>query len=166
MDDPIETNRFMKGDPVEWLDWSEIKEHGFRNETEREFLTAFFAHVQEWVTFGVTEEDCMINYMDSRLMIALDILDSTRTAIERVIKVDFTGDSILMCNMDGSVQCFFFKSDSKDAGVTEYRKIGASPADLADKAAEWVFIEFSKKRSSNPIKSSSCTMMDWIKRYL
>lgn len=141
----IETERFTTGDPVAWLDWSEIKEHGFRNESEREFLTAFFARLPELSEVGVTEEDCMINYLDSRLMIGFHILNSDRSRIERCLKVDFTGESILMCEFNSSTLIFGFKLDPNSAGVIEYRKNGASPADLANKAAEWVFNEFSKK---------------------
>jgi hypothetical protein len=80
----------------------------------------------------------MINYFDSRLMIGFDILDSTNSIIERSIKVEFTGESILLCDFEGSALIFMSKADPNDADVTEYRKVGASPADLADKAAEWV----------------------------
>lgn len=34
----------MMGDPIEWIEWIEIREQGFRNEAEHEFLTALFAH--------------------------------------------------------------------------------------------------------------------------
>ena len=97
-------------------------------------------------------------------MIAFDILDLTKARIERVIKVEFTGDSILLCKIHGSVQCFFNKSDSKDSGVTEYRKIGASPTDLANKAAEWVFNEFSPKNifHSTDEKSILCSIAKWF----
>jgi len=44
----------MIGEPIEWLEWSEIREQGFRNEAEREFLPALFAHVQDRAQLGVT----------------------------------------------------------------------------------------------------------------
>jgi hypothetical protein len=80
-------------------------------------------------------------------MIGFDILDSTKSKIERCIKVEFTGESILLCDYESSTLVFMFKADASDSEVTEYRKVGASPADLAGKAAEWIVNEFSK----NPI---------------
>ena len=141
----IETERFTTGDPVAWLDWSEIKAHGFRNVAEQEFLTAFFARVPELFRFSVSEEDCMINYLDSRLMIGLDVLDSAGSRIKRCLKVEFTGDGILLGDFDGSILVFMSKANADDSNVTEYRKDGASAADYADQAAEWIINEFSKE---------------------
>ncbi|HEY0769136.1 MAG TPA: hypothetical protein VGD31_02295 [Sphingobacteriaceae bacterium] len=78
-------------------------------------------------------------------MIGFDILDSTSSVIERRIKVEFTGESILLCDFEGSALIFMSKANANEPNVTEYQKAGASPTELADKAAEWIFNEFSKK---------------------
>ena len=122
---------------------SEIEERGFRNETEREFLTALFAHSSEWAKLGVTNDCCMINlYFDSILMVAFDICDWNGKNVLRSLKVDFNGTSVLMG--EAGTNLFDSKFDIHDPKIKVLNTPNSSPKDLADETAHWLFFEMSR----------------------
>lgn len=132
--------------------YSEIQIQGFRNESEREFLTALFAHSFEWAQLGVTDQYCMINYQDSILMIAFDICDWNGNVVLRSLRVDFDCTSVLMGETGSNL--FDIKFDAAFPGIVEFHKAGASPADAAEAAAKWLYCEMSR-----PI-----VLKEWITR--
>ena len=125
---------------------SEAVNVSFRNEKEREFLTALYSYVSEWTQFGLTDDDSYVSlYDDSILMVAFDICDRKQSKILRSLRVDFTGTSVLICDLGArSSNLFDSQLNVNDSDVKEYRVIGDSPSDLADLAAQWLTQEFSR----------------------
>jgi hypothetical protein len=119
---------------------------GFRNEQEREFLTALYSCFSEWGQFGLTDDDSFVSfYDDSILMVAFDICDRKQSTVLRSLRIDFTGTSVLVCDLgNGSSNLFDSRLFDTDLDVKEYRVIGDSPSDLAALAAQWVTQEFTR----------------------
>jgi hypothetical protein len=128
-------------EPTEIIYFSELEKEGFRNESEREFLTALFRHAPEWASLGVTSECCMISYWDQVLMIAFDICDWSENIVLRSLKIDYTGARVLAGETGSNLFDIKFEPDSP--GVTEYG-YGASPEQLAYHAAKWLYEEMSR----------------------
>lgn len=124
------------------MNFREIQLQGFRNEAEREFLTALFAHAFEWKALGVTDEECMICYSDSILMVAFDICDWNGNVVLRSLKVDFDGTRVLTGETESQTVDIKFDTDSPN--IEEINQVGASPMDLAEAAAKWLYHEISR----------------------
>lgn len=133
----------MMDELTQFIYFSEVKEQGFRNEAECEFLTALFDHAQEWFQLGLTNEHCMINYSDSTLMIAFDVCDWKQSQVLRSLKLDFTGTSVLMG--ETGTNLFDFKFDLNDSKIKVYGKEDGLPSTLANLAAKWLFQELSRQ---------------------
>jgi hypothetical protein len=129
--------------PIELFNYSEIEEQGFRNSVEQEFLTALFANASQWSELGVTNDCCYINYWDETLMIAFDICHRNARQVLRSLKIDFTGESILMG--ETGTNLFDSKFSYTDLNIKTSKEIDASPSALANLAAEWLLWEFSRK---------------------
>lgn len=123
--------------------FSEIEKKGFRNEAEREFLNALFAHSSAWAKLGVTNDCCMINlYFDSILMVAFDICDWNGNNVVRSLKVDYDGTRVLMG--ETGTNLFDSKFDVHDSKVKVLNDSDSSPTDLADETAQWLYFEMSR----------------------
>lgn len=125
---------------IEFILLSEAVKVGYRNEAEREFLISLHNHFPEWQRFGLTDDySCVAIYDSYPLMIAFDICD--RQKILSSLRVDFTGTSILMCDLGTASNLFDSQLKANQPDVKEYRKIGGSPTDFANMAATWVSSE-------------------------
>jgi len=127
---------------VEFLSFSEVKEQGFRNNAEEQFLTVLFEHSTAWAELGVTDDCCYISYWDSTLMIAFDVCDWNGNQVVRSVKVDFNGTSVLMG--ETGTNLFDFKFDPNSPNVKVLPKVDMTYIDLANEAAKWVFEELSR----------------------
>jgi hypothetical protein len=131
--------------PIEFLFLHEAVKEGYRNESEREFLTALQIESTKWTRFGLKDEDYYVSFNnDSTLMVAFDIIKHSKVA--RSLRVDFTGTSILMCDLGGGSNLFNSPLGATDHDVKVYREANYSPTDFARFAAKWLTDEFSKSR--------------------
>ena len=132
-------------EPIEFLFLYEAVEAGYRNEKEREFLTALKTYTAKLSQFGLMDEDCYVStYDDSVLMTAFDI--TKQSSIVSSSRVDFTGTSILMCDLGAGSNLFDSLLVDNDTEVKVYREANCSPSFFANLATEWLFNEFSRSR--------------------
>jgi len=75
-------------------------------------------------------------------MVAFDIYDWNGNIVVRSLKVDFDGTSVLMGETGSNL--FDSKFDANDVEVKVLNNPDSSPADLAERTAEWLYFEMSR----------------------
>lgn len=115
----------------------------FRNEEEKEFLTVLIAHADEWFKVGLTNQDCYLIHDESTLTVAFDICDFEMSVVLRCLRIDFTGQSLLLGYDDSMQYVCPLSADNPD--VKLYQRTEHSLKDFAEIAAKWLLSELSRK---------------------
>jgi hypothetical protein len=132
----------------------------FRNEEEKEFLTALVAHADEWFEFGLTDQDCYLIYDAPTVTVAFDICDFEKSVVLRCLRIDFTGSSLLLGYDDSMQYVCPLSADNPD--VKSYLRAEYTPKDFAEIAAKWLVVELSRKIERREWRNGSILHQQYV----
>jgi hypothetical protein len=133
---------------------SDIEYSDYRNEEEREFMTALNARAAEWKLFGMYEDDWIMFYDGEVLSLGVYIYSF------RDLRIDLTETSLLLG--EDETHQYVTKLNSNAQGVIEYNKTDYTTAQLAEIAADWITHELSRKIELREWITDSYHHKNWV----
>jgi len=113
----------------------------FRNDEDREFLTALCSYSDNWKKYGFHDEDFLYFYHGEVLSVAFDIC--AHKQVLRAMRIDLTETNLLL-GEDETAQ-YISTLNPNNPEVKVYLKADYSITELAELSAKWIDFELSRK---------------------